>query len=139
MHDSMMIAEVGGIVNVSGSRIATPFAPPSPGSTPMITPSTTPTNISIRLNGVSATANPWISEPISSNAPPISRPRRGARSVELEPRFERPLRQRDLEPHLEQQEEHDAHPDRHRDRARPGVAPQPTHEECNEDRRGNID
>src|SRR5439155_1109986 len=26
-----MIAEVGGIVNVSGSRIATPLAPPSPG------------------------------------------------------------------------------------------------------------
>ena len=36
MHDSMMIAEVGGIVNVSGSRIATPLAPPRPGSTPMM-------------------------------------------------------------------------------------------------------
>ena len=33
-----MIAEVGGIVNVSGSRIAMPFAPPRPGSTPMMTP-----------------------------------------------------------------------------------------------------
>ena len=65
-----MIAEVGGIVNVSGSRIATPFAPPSPGSTPMITPSTTPTNISIRLNGVSATLKPCNSEVISSNAAP---------------------------------------------------------------------
>ena len=28
------MAEVGSIVNVSGSRIATPFGPPSPGSTP---------------------------------------------------------------------------------------------------------
>ncbi len=53
-----MIAEVGDMVNVSGSRIATPFAPPSPGSTPMITPSVMPTSISIRLNGVSTTAKP---------------------------------------------------------------------------------
>ena len=37
-----MIAEVGGMLKVSGSRIATPLAPPRPGSTPMITPSTMP-------------------------------------------------------------------------------------------------
>ena len=49
MHDSMMIAEVGVIENVSGSRIATPLAPPSPGSTPMITPSMIPTIIRRRL------------------------------------------------------------------------------------------
>ena len=53
-----MIAEVGGIVNVSGSRIAMPFAPPRPGSTPMMTPRLTPMNMSSRLNGVSATENP---------------------------------------------------------------------------------
>ncbi len=53
-----MIAEVGGIVNVSGSSIATPLAPPRPGSTPMITPSTMPTIISSRLNGVTTTAKP---------------------------------------------------------------------------------
>ena len=53
-----MMAEVGGMVNVSGSRIATPFAPPSPGNTPMMTPRMMPTNISIRLNGVSATVKP---------------------------------------------------------------------------------
>src|SRR5262245_4166412 len=58
MHDSMMIAEVGDIANVRGSRMATPFAPPRPGSTPMITPSTMPTNISTRLSGVSTTAKP---------------------------------------------------------------------------------
>ena len=28
-----MIAEVGGIVNVSGNKMATPLAPPKPGST----------------------------------------------------------------------------------------------------------
>ena len=54
----MMIAEVGDIVNVSGSRIATPLAPPRPGSTPMITPSMMPTNISRMLNGVRTTAKP---------------------------------------------------------------------------------
>src|SRR5262249_25854970 len=42
MHDSRMIADVGDMVKVSGSRIATPLAPPSPGSTPMITPNTMP-------------------------------------------------------------------------------------------------
>jgi len=46
------------MVNVSGSRIATPFAPPRPGSTPMMTPRTMPTNISPRLNGVSAIEKP---------------------------------------------------------------------------------
>src|SRR3546814_7755451 len=31
LHDSMMIAEVGDIEKVRGSRMATPFAPPRPG------------------------------------------------------------------------------------------------------------
>ncbi len=53
-----MIAEVGGIVNVSGSRMAMPLAAPRPGSTPMITPRTMPRNIRPMLNGVSTTANP---------------------------------------------------------------------------------
>jgi len=51
-----MIAEVGDIEKVSGSRMATPFAPPRPGSTPMMTPSVMPTTITIRLNGWMATA-----------------------------------------------------------------------------------
>ena len=54
-----MIAEVGGIVNVSGSKIATPLAPPKPGSTPMMTPRMMPIIINIKLNGVSTTAKPW--------------------------------------------------------------------------------
>ena len=53
-----MMADVGGIVKVSGSRMATPLAPPRPGSTPMITPSTMPMIIRSRLNGDSTTAKP---------------------------------------------------------------------------------
>ena len=52
----MMMAEVGGIVNVSGNKIAIPFAPPKPGNTPIITPNVTPTSISIKLKGDIATA-----------------------------------------------------------------------------------
>ena len=80
MHDSMIIAEVGDIENVSGSKIATPLAPPSPGSTPTITPRMMPTTISRRLNGCRTTAKPWSRLPISSNislSPLIRRPSRG--------------------------------------------------------------
>lgn len=62
----MMMADVGGIVNVNGNKIAIPLAPPKPGKTPMITPSVTPTNINMMLNGVSATAKPLNSELSSS-------------------------------------------------------------------------
>ena len=54
----MMIAEVGDMLKVSGRRIAMPLAPPSPGSTPMMTPSTMPRNISAMLYGCSATEKP---------------------------------------------------------------------------------
>src|SRR5512145_2429501 len=140
MQDSMMIAEVGGIVKVSGSRMATPLAPPRPGSTPMMTPSTTPTNISIRLNGVSATPNPWTSELISSNDPPYIRKRMGASRalVQLEPPLERSLRQWQREPHLEQQEERGADADGDQHGLRPGILAQPPHEERDEDRRGHV-
>jgi hypothetical protein len=55
MQLSMMIAEVGDIEKVSGSRMATPLAPPRPGKTPMITPSRMPTTISMKLNGLKTT------------------------------------------------------------------------------------
>src|SRR6266853_2060155 len=42
MHDSMTMADVGSMVKVSGKRIATPFGPPRPGSTPTKIPSTRP-------------------------------------------------------------------------------------------------
>src|SRR3954470_202619 len=94
MHDSMMIADVGGIENVSGSRMATPFAPPRPGSTPMITPRMMPTSISPMFIGVSTTAKPCISALSSS----ISVARE-LQQVELA------LEQGDLEPDLEHAEE----------------------------------
>ena len=60
------MAEVGSIVKVSGSRIATPFGPPSPGSTPTKMPSTSPTIISASVFQVSSTAKPCISRPKAS-------------------------------------------------------------------------
>ena len=74
----MMMADVGFMLNVSGSRMATPLAPPRPGSTPMITPSTMPTSISVRLNGVSATWKPCSSEAISDMVAPQARPSRAS-------------------------------------------------------------
>ena len=52
------MADVGSIVNVSGSKIATPFGPPSPGNTPTNMPSTSPTIIKASVFHVSSTANP---------------------------------------------------------------------------------
>src|SRR5579859_7824708 len=109
MHDSRMMAEVcppgvDAIEKVSGSRIATPLAPPRPGSTPMITPRMIPANMSIRLNHDSATWKPPIRDSISCIAA----------SGEAEGRLERTLGQWNLEPDLEHQEERDHHADRHR-------------------------
>ena len=61
-----MTAETGDIAKVSGSRIAIPFAPPSPGSTPISTPRMMPTIISIKFSGCRATAKPCIKRPSSS-------------------------------------------------------------------------
>ena len=44
-----MIAEVGDIENVSGSRMATPLAPPRPAARRSCTPSMMPTNMTMRL------------------------------------------------------------------------------------------
>src|SRR5438128_1789421 len=66
MHDSITIAEVGSMVKVSGSRIATPFGPPSPGSTPTKIPSTRPTIIRTRVFHVIKTAKPCSSRPKAS-------------------------------------------------------------------------
>src|SRR5687768_17232603 len=98
MHDSKMMADVGGIENVSGSRIAMPLAPPRPGSTPISTPSTMPIIISIRLNGVRTTAKPWNSDEISAMALLVFS------VAEEAQRLQRALEQRHLEPHLEHQE-----------------------------------
>ena len=57
----MTMAEVGDIVKVSGSRIATPLAPPRPGSTPISTPRMMPTNIRPMFIGVRMTPKPCMS------------------------------------------------------------------------------
>src|SRR5437764_1386245 len=56
MQESITMAEVGSIVNVSGNRIATPFGPPKPGSTPTMMPRTRPTIMSESVFQVSRTA-----------------------------------------------------------------------------------
>src|ERR1700704_253386 len=65
MQDSITIAEVGSMLKVSGSRIATPFGPPRPGSTPTKMPSTRPSIIRAILSQVISTWKPWNN---SSNA-----------------------------------------------------------------------
>src|SRR5712671_5922814 len=106
MQESMMIAAVGDMEKVSGRRIATPLAPPNPGSTPMMTPSTMPTNISSRLNGWMTTAKPWK----RSTKLPIFL-RFLARFSIAEQRFDGTLGQRDEEPVLEEEEDHERHAD----------------------------
>ena len=70
MHDSITMAEVGSIEKVSGSRIATPFGPPSPGSTPTKMPRTRPTIIRKSVFHVIRTVKPWTSKPSASIARP---------------------------------------------------------------------
>src|SRR5438034_5839747 len=113
---SRMIAEVGGIVKVSGSRMATPLAPPSPGSTPMTVPSKIPTTAMNTLNGVMARWKPWAR---------FSRP---TRSVP-QPGLEGALGHGHQEPLLEDDERH--HGNRHRqpDDGHPAVAAHPPYVE----------
>src|SRR5581483_7384436 len=120
MQESMMIAEVGGIVKVSGSRIAMPFAPPRPGSTPMMTPRLTPISMSSRLNGVSATAKPWNSAATSANCESPS-----PLVPEEEQRIEDALVERHLEPHFERHECGGAHRGADDDAAQTAIAAEP--------------
>src|SRR6266849_6109258 len=95
MQDSITMAEVGSIVNVSGNRIATPLGPPRPGSTPTKMPSTRPTIISSSVFHVSRTAKPCTNRPKAS----ITR----VLSIYLiaKGRFERSLRHDDVEGDVE--------------------------------------
>src|SRR5918996_5125185 len=125
MQESRMIAEVAppgvcAMPKVSGSRMATPLAPPRPGSTPMITPRMTPVNISAMLVGVSATPKPCISAWISSM------------SVHADPGFQRTLGQRHLEPDLEDEVEHHHRDDADGGHFPPRILPQPAHEKADE-------
>src|SRR5207249_7398596 len=122
MQDSMMMAEVGDIENVSGSRIATPVAPPSPGRTPISTPSRMPTSMNSRFFHVSATRKPCIRLPTSSTEA-SSAPRSIADQV-----LDRALRQRNEEPRFEDQKQHDGQGSADEQRRQPTILPLPAHE-----------
>src|SRR5262252_8337123 len=136
MQDRRMIAEVVppgccDMENVSGSRMATPFAPPRPGSTPMMMPRITPTNIRSRLKGDSATPNPCSNALISSTgSAPIS--------AQTQRSFQRSLGQGNREPDLEREEEGHHYAHRHGDDQEPGVLAQPAHEVGDEQYRGDV-
>src|SRR5215217_6902602 len=101
MHESITIAEVGDIVNVSGSRIATPLAPPRPGSTPISTPSVMPISMRSMFMGVRMTLKPWNKALISFMAFSVGKEGQ---------RVQHALRQWNLEPHFEHHvEEHGDH------------------------------
>src|SRR5882757_10554498 len=95
MHDSSTIAEVGSMLKVSGSRIATPFGPPRPGSTPTKMPSTSPTIINEMVFHVIRTAKPCSK---SVNASMILESKQG---------FKRPLRHDDVKRDFERDEHSD--------------------------------
>src|SRR3981189_377424 len=94
MQDSITMADVGSIVNVSGSRIATPLGPPSPGSTPTKMPSTSPIIIRASIFQLIRTAQPGRRRPNASMG--LSLPAEG--------RFERSLRHDDVEGDIESHE-----------------------------------
>src|SRR4051812_34069048 len=96
MQDSITMAEVGSMVKVSGSRMATPLGPPRPGSTPTKMPSTRPTTISEMIFQVISTAKPCINNPKASIVNVLA----------TESRFDRPLRHDDVEGDIEG-DEHD--------------------------------
>src|SRR5215217_5433301 len=106
MHDSITIADVGSIVNVSGSRIATPFGPPSPGSTPTKMPSSNPSSMSARIFHVSSTAKPCAR-------------RENASMLFAEQGLDRPLRHYDVEGDVER----DEHREREQQRGDDGFPP----------------
>src|SRR3979411_2804416 len=91
MQDSITMAEVGSMVKVSGSKMATPLGPPSPGNTPTKMPSTSPTIISASVFHVSSTAKPCINRPKASIKSVLSSERR----------FQRPFRHDDVEGDIE--------------------------------------
>src|SRR6266487_2000791 len=115
MHESMTMAEVGSMVKVSGSRMATPFGPPRPGSTPTKMPSTRPTSISASVFQVSRTAKPCIR-------------RVRASILESERRFERPLGHDDVEGELERGEHGECEEETCKQRLPPGDATDKSHE-----------
>src|SRR5688572_13563637 len=121
-----MMAEVGGIVKVSGSRMATPLAPPSPGSTPITVPRRMPTTATNRLNGVTAISN--LKKRFSN--PTASVP---------QPGLERPLRHGHEEPSLENEKRDHGHRDGDDGDGRPPVPADPAHVDGDVEGRGDVE
>src|SRR5262249_52813579 len=125
---------------VSGSRMATPFAPPRPGSTPMMTPRITPASISTTFFTESAIWNPCSSDWISS----MARLEEGAQCVGDRPqRRDHPfgavaLGQRDLEPELEDHEEKKAVAEADEGNLPPRILAELPHEVRDEERRSFV-
>src|ERR1700722_1088304 len=103
MLDSITMAEVGSIVKVSGSKIATPLGPPRPGSTPTKMPSTSPTIIRAIVFHVISTTKPCSKRPNAS----MDALSWSAHALVAEGRFERPLRHDDVKCDIESHE-HDS-------------------------------
>src|SRR5437868_1177532 len=127
MHDSITIADVGSMVNVSGRRIATPFGPPSPGRTPTKIPSTSPTIISASVFQVSRTPNPCSNNVSASIA-----------ALESEGSFERALRHDHVECKVEGDEHHEREQEGRRNRLPQSNAPDEIHEAGNEQKAREI-
>src|SRR5690606_279014 len=123
MQDSRMMAEVGFIEKVSGNRIATPFGPPRPGSTPTTMPSRIPTNIRPVFCRLRTWPKPAIRELSSSMRV----------SSIAQPGFQRPLWQRHTELDFENVKEHDHDQRADTDRFPPHELAEEIHEGDDED------
>src|SRR5215471_12894009 len=126
MHDSITIAEVGSMVNVSGSRIATPFGPPKPGSTPTKMPRTSPTIISDRVFAVSSTPKPCRRRPRAS-------------TLEPQPGLERALGHDDVEGDVEGHEHRHGENEAGYERLPPRDAADEAHEAGDEEEARDVD
>src|SRR5260221_5834753 len=115
MHESITIAEVGSIVNVSGSRMATPFGPPNPGSTPTKMPSMRPTIMGVSVFHVSSTAKPCMRSVSASTSA-------------TEERLDRALRHDHVEGHVERGEHGERKQEARDQRLPPGDASDIPHE-----------
>src|SRR5256885_17012234 len=118
MQDNITIAEVGSIVKVSGSRIATPLGPPRPGSTPTKMPSTRPRIIKVMIFQVMRTAKPCNSNPNASMTGFLA----------AERRFERALWHDDVNCDVEGHEHHGGENEAGEQRVSHRHVADPTHE-----------
>src|SRR5882672_2475165 len=125
MHESITIAEVGSMVKVSGSRIATPLGPPRPGSTPTKMPSTKPTSISDRILNVSRTWKPWSRRPSAS-------------MLEAEQGLERALGHDDVERDIERDEHGGGEEKARQQRLPPRDLADPAHEAGDEEEARDV-